>query len=301
MVKYLPINCQTSRVNSQPALALASPVRSCKLTGLRLPEDFHLKFGLQPHPETGAPWYLPRLASDQKHKSEPTDLSEQESSDVGESTSQPDTTVSESSNPSLKRTLSSAHFTARYDALRFISNLRRRHLRALIPFVWKEDPSLDLDDLVWREDMAEYVLALLRNNVVHRLTSLGARPVGYISPCLGWDHIDKHHQVAAVLWLGGPLPMNKHIRAGGGSTDEEEDKEKRDMGPPAYAMVYYRNRYIPAYNLPDLLGRRLLSRLETGCEHFKGSMAVLKQKHLTTEAQLGLWRLMGYLAPYTEE
>ena len=98
--------------------------------------------------------------------------------------------------------------------------------------------------------------------------------------------------------MGEPLPKNRHFGPNPPGEDRNEDSStQRDEGPPAYAMVYYRDRYVPAYNLPFLLGRRLLSRLETDCEPLKGSMAVLKQKHLTTEVQLGLWKLMGFLAP----
>ena len=287
------------------ALALATPVRCCSFTGLRLPEHFHLDFGLQPHPTTGAPWYLPRIVSDNNYKTEPSPTLEQATSGPADSTS--------------PNELSSTHLPAHADALRFISKLKRRQFRHLIPWRWKEDLTLNLDELVFREDMADYVLSLLRNNVVRRLAYLGARTAGYISRCDGWDYIDKHHQVAAVLWLGEPRTGAKAVgkeldeKVGGprssalpatevlGEVTADDSAALREEGPPPYAMVHYKGRYVPAYNLPSLLRQKDLGRLETECEHMRGSMAILKHKHATVEVQMALWKLMGYLAPYKEE
>ena len=202
--------------------------------------------------------------------------------------------------PKPLRTLSSNYLSARAVAMRFISKLRRREHARLLPFRWKEDPTLKLNDIVWREDMDEYILSLMRHDIVRKLTYLSSQPAGYIARCDGWDHIDKHRQVAATLWLGEAVPAFKFHR------DEEEPvasvdaagSKEWDTGPPAYAMVHYRDRYIPTYNLPSLMGRKQLGRWMSGCPQLRGSMAVVKQKHNTVGLQLALWKLMGYLAPY---
>lgn len=201
------------------------------------------------------------------------------------------------------RTLSSTHFPARASALRFISRLKRRDQNKLIPLRWKEDSSLQMDQFVWREDMDEYVLSLLRNNVAQSLRYLGSRTAGYIQRCDGWDYIGKHHQVSAVLWLGDTTPNFKVVPqnpAQDTNADPFEPTAKRDSGPPTYAMVQYRGRYIPSYNLSFLLGGKHLGSLKDDCVRMRGSLAVVKQKHATVEVQLALWKLMGYLAPYKE-
>ncbi len=147
------------------------------------------------------------------------------------------------------------------------------------------------------------MLSLLRNNIVQSLRYLGSRTAGYIQRCDGWDYVGKHHQVSAVLWLGATTPNHKVVPqtpAQDTSADPFEPAEKRASGPPTYAMVQYRGRYIPSYNLPFLLGRKHLGFLKNDCVSLRGILAVVKQKHATVEVQLALWKLMGYLAPYEE-
>ncbi len=57
---------QIIRVESSnhAAQALATPIRLCQLTGVRLPSYFLLKFGITRHPITRAQWQLPKLAVD---------------------------------------------------------------------------------------------------------------------------------------------------------------------------------------------------------------------------------------------
>ncbi len=160
-----------------------------------------------------------------------------------------------------------------------------------------------MDNFVWREDMDEYVLSLLRNNVTQSLRYLGSRTAGYIQRCDGWDYVGKHHQVSAVLWLGDTTPNFKVVPqnpAQDTNADPFEPTAKRDSGPPTYAMVQYRGRYIPSYNLPFVLAGKHLGSLKDDCVSMRGSLAVVKQKHATVEVQLALWKLMGYLAPYEE-
>jgi len=151
--------------------------------------------------------------------------------------------------------------------------------------------------------MDEYVLSLLRNNVAQSLQYLGSRPAGYVQCCDAWDYVGKHHQVSAVLWLGDCTPNYKftpHNPTQDTNTDPFEPTTKRDSGPPTYAMVQYRGRYIPTYNLPFLLGSKHLGSLKDDCVSMRGRLAVVKQKHATVEVQLALWKLMGYLAPDEE-
>ena len=286
------------------ALAMATPVRTCFLTHLRLPEYFHLDFGLQSHPVTGAPWHLPRLAVEKKSKnsnkrqaledSSPKATSADHQNPSDSCTSQTNTSESKS-----LRTLSATYLPARAPALRYISKLKRKHyLRLLIPRRWKEGDAVNTDEIVWRKDMDLYVLSLMRTDVIKRLSYLSSRPSGYIVRCDDWGRINQHHQVGAILWIGDLMPRKDFSGADSHEVDDQEPRtSEQDKGPPPYAMVFYRQHHIPVYNLPFLLGNPRLHTLCKGSVSFKGTLALIKQKHNTVDLQLALWKLMGYLAP----
>ena len=169
-----------------------------------------------------------------------------------------------------------------------------------MPYRWKQDPNLKVADIVWREDMDTFVLETLRENVARRLAYLAKSAAAYISSCKDHEHISKHHQVGAVLWLG---PNSEDTaRTGFPDKDGAATGDFRESGPPSYAMHHYKNHYIPVYNLLALLGPTKLRNLrETSSSHFGDQYAVIKMRRLTVEVQLELWKLLGYLAPGESE
>ena len=143
--------------------------------------------------------------------------------------------------------------------------------------------------------MDTFVLEILRENVTRRLAYLAFSNAAYISSCRDHEHISKHHQVGAVLWLG----PNSEDTEGTGLLNEDGagTGSLKELGPPSYAMHHYKNHYIPVYNLLSLLGTTKLRNLrETSSSHFGDHYAVIKAKRLTVEVQLELWKLLGYLA-----
>ena len=98
-----------------------------------------------------------------------------------------------------------------------------------------------------------------------------------------------------MLWLGpnSEDTVETFITKGDGAATGNLG----DLGPPPYAMHYYKNHYIPVYNLLTLLGPTKLRDLrESSSSHFGDQYAVIKAKRLTVEVQLELWKLLGYLA-----
>ena len=162
-----------------------------------------------------------------------------------------------------------------------------------MPQRWKHDSSVKLSDIVWREDMDVFVLEILRRNVSKKLAYLASRRAAYIAPCKNYDSINNHHQVAVVLWLSkNPNDLIHDERASG----DGMSFDGREMGPPTYAMHYYKTHYIPCYNLAALLGPTQLSALrDSRPDRFNDQFAVLKLKCNTVEVQLGLWKLLGYM------
>ena len=143
--------------------------------------------------------------------------------------------------------------------------------------------------------MDTFVLNTLRDNVARRLAYLASSNASYISSCRDHEHISKHHQVGAVLWLGPS--SGDTVETVVPKEDETATGNLRDLGPPPYAMHHYKNHYIPVYNLLTLLGSTKLRGLrESSSSHFGEEYAVIKAKRLTVEVQLELWKLLGYLA-----
>ncbi|KAL8701882.1 MAG: hypothetical protein Q9224_000295 [Gallowayella concinna] len=264
------------------AQALASPLRQCALTGARLPNFFFLNFGLAPHPLTGKPWQMPKFAID-SHPITSDGTSTIETMEPNSTAS--DETGAANSTPSSPgrpvRTVAGSHIIAQRLAIRLIPALKPRSYMQTLPHRWKLDARFKADQIVWRKDMDSFILELMRRNTVKSLQYLSARSAAYIVPCQNYEDIQNKHQAAAVLWLGEPTDDQTAIAA----------------DPPPYAMIKYKSSgHIPIYNLPTLLGSEHLHQLQAASKQFHSTLAVIKQKHNTSECQLQLWKLMGYLA-----
>ena len=168
-----------------------------------------------------------------------------------------------------------------------------------MPYRWKEDSSLKVPEIVWREDMDSFVLGMLRNCVFQELKYLASRPAAYIAATKGFDSIGRHGQVAAALWLGDNLDIRPRSERQGVMTGDEASSAKvqQGLGPPLYAMTRFRSHYRPIYNLLTLLGPVHLRALrESSLAQLGGNLAVIKLKKVTLKVQLYLWKLSGYLA-----
>lgn len=273
------------------AVALATSPRLCILTGLRLPSYFQIPFGVATHPNTGAPWHLPKLPT--RAMSDP--------GDDGTSRVTPEVTPPSPLEPgdpsntpkSSVRMLSSTHFLASRQVLAHVSALAPSRYERLIPYRWRQDPSVKIADIVWREDMDSFVLGIFRRNISQTLSYLASRSAAYIAPCRSSGCINNHNQVAAVLWLRKDADTSIHKEPATGDSVSFDDRE---TGPPPYAMHYYKTHYIPCYNLAALLGHVQLSALqESRPDHYSDDFAIIKLKRNTVKVQLELWKLLGYL------
>lgn len=275
------------------AIALATPPRLCVLTGLRLPSYFQIPFGVATHPKTGAPWHLPKLSTQAVSNAGGDAISKAIPEWTPPSPLEPDESTT------LKspiRTLSSTYFLASRQVLGHISGLAPVHYNRLMPLRWREDPSLKIPEIVWREDMDTFVLDILRRNVSTTLSYLASRPAAYIVPCRNYDSINKHGQVAAVLWLKKDADTSTHYESSL-STDDATSFDIRETGPPPYAIHYHKTRSIPYYNLAALIGPNQLRALqEDRPEQYSDQFAVIKLKRTTVKVQLELWKLLGYVA-----
>ena len=241
-----------------------------------------------------------------------------------------------SSLPRLKTsgtTVSGTYFPCRRTAMRYLTNMRRRTYRIILPKQWSDSDGIEKSDIVWREDMEELVTGRMRDEVLGMLGYIAARGKGYIVGCeVGWEDVARKKQVGAVIWTGmqkeagraSPNEEEKESQAAGagmvvsdGNGGDESSSPSSDTTPtlsppqppanphsdspppsppPHYAMTTYKNTYIPVYNLLTLLSAERLQQLRAECPIFQNEILVIKSKLPTVKLQVALWRLMGYLA-----
>ncbi|KAL8952729.1 MAG: hypothetical protein Q9222_001378 [Ikaeria aurantiellina] len=267
------------------AQALATPIRTCAITGARLPNYFLLDFGLATHPRTGKPWQIPRLAIDPS-ATVTTEVPDTEKASEGTSTASSEgdgVSATTSSTQPPSRAVAGSNIVAQQSAMRLMSNVKHKSYMQMIPHRWKLDSRFKAGEIVWRKDMDTFVLDLMKKKLVQSLQFLSSRPAAYIAQCEGFEDIQKKHQPGAVLWLG--------------NSDDDHQPHGNGEAPSFYAMVKYRDAgHIPIYNLPNLLGAEYLQQLRNSNKNFDATLVVVKHKRNTVDALMQLWKLMGYVA-----
>ncbi|KAL9601140.1 MAG: hypothetical protein Q9219_002739 [cf. Caloplaca sp. 3 TL-2023] len=277
---------QKKLANNPYARALATPVRNCAVTGVRLPNYFLLNFGLTPHPATGKPWQMPTLTVDPNTTTSSNTAGPERN--LGQATVTPNqkdeirnSTFSPERTPA--RAVAGSYIVSQSTALKFMSNVRRRSYMQMLPQKWKLDTRFNAEDIVWREDMDVFVGNLMRKKAVRLLRYLSRQPAAYLAGCEDYQSIQNKHQPGATLWLGNR----------GNSKIPSVDGQP----PPPYAIVKYRSaRPLPLYNLPALLGPEYFNQLCESSELFNSSLVVIKQKRNTIDTLMHMWKLMGYMA-----
>ena len=190
--------------------------------------------------------------------------------------------------------MAGTYFAAQRSTIRFISRMNKQQYSRMIPYRWKRSAVLNTDDIVWREDMDTYVLGLMRKDLLRDLQYLSSRPSRYIASST-YQQVESHPHLGAALWLGAG-DAESSISVEGTGSDGEADVSIESAGPPAYAMLDYRGRYIPVFNLQTLLGNKFLEQLRESSPVFQGEIAIIREKRNTVKVQMALWKLMGYLA-----
>lgn len=110
---------------------------------------------------------------------------------------------------------------------------------------------------------------------------------GYLVGCRDRDDALAKTQVAAFLCKGGEESDFAVIHVGSDGVDEKGRPQKK-------------KRKIPLHNLSRLLGEGKLAELvkKFPDDTFAMDLVAIKNKKKTTELQMKLWRLQGYLAEY---
>jgi hypothetical protein len=263
------------------ALALATPVRKCRVFEAHLPSFFLQPFTLMEHPQTREPWFVPADLSDKYSPPRTVEEGvESEGQDV-------------KTDRKGKRVGDTTYILCRTVALRALSDYKMR-------FVSKSNPvglKLSIERVKhmraafqirkgagWREDMDAFVVELMRRRIVSLLVHITSKKRGYLVGCTGWEDAEQKTQVGAYLWTGGNM-------------DKEGDQ------PPEFATLWTavtKPKKTPVHNLRFLLGREKLQELREKCKNgiWDREVIVLKHKQMTVDLQMRLWKLQGLLAEF---
>ncbi|KAK6585388.1 hypothetical protein PZA11_002115 [Diplocarpon coronariae] len=286
-----PTEFQRQLAKNPYALALATPVRRCLLTKVKLPKYFLQDFMVMLEPKTQKPWYVPASLSN-KHMQPKF----QEGKDIDEAGRY---MGPENFQNKIGFTVYTVNSKAALKALqqqklgskRDFQGFRAHTELSFIPSKMRESKTAMKAYLPtkWRPDMHDFVSDLMGRRIVSAFSHLWKLQRGYLVGCNDWDDALEKPQVAAFLWMG-----------------KVADEEMR--GPPDFATLDVgtqnynelgsdlgkRRRKVPVFNLKTLLGVEKISILRAMVPN--GEVVALKHKNATAELQLKLWKLQGYTA-----
>jgi hypothetical protein len=200
------------------ALALATPMRSCRATSVVLPRYFLQDFNLLAHPETEEPWWMPRSLA-RKYTYPPPgeedidgpgdgeaenngtiprefDIEEAETGDMTIGKPSKTTDSSPESPPSSRSIGRHAYVLARQPVMAEFEGkkgiIQQKQLGAAFSSQLRSHGPFQrfLLNTNIRPDMSAFVLELLRRRVVEGLEYLVSRRA-YVRPCASWEDAKK--------------------------------------------------------------------------------------------------------------
>jgi hypothetical protein len=315
------------------ARALATPIRQCLVTDTRLPTYFLQDFEVMGHPQTREPWWVPTSLRKGRQDKEGifsavqagSVISDQDSKlGAQKSDAEMDRASTNAPSPITPKTQESTPLSLGPGAY----TLSRQALLTAMKSPksgWHMAPWKDFttggtrnsaiarkvrDHASWRTDMDDFVLELMRRRVVEGLVYLVQRKRGYVAGCVDWvDAKWSGRQQGVILWTGkngceeGELPGPDPAVDGKAKVALDEDGSPSSYpghdDPPGFAALTIGKKtphMVPVHNLQVLLGLGHLEKLKEQCSIFRRELLIVRDKNLTVDLQMKLWKLQGYLA-----
>ncbi|KAF2803706.1 uncharacterized protein BDZ99DRAFT_452746 [Mytilinidion resinicola] len=276
------------------AHALATPVRLCSATLLRLPSDLLLSMQVKLHPTTEAPWLVPAaLASKSNNHGVPV------------------------------------RYLAQESMILYLTRNKREPWKYTLPLRIVENLGSAIKKLVWREDMPALLLSILRKQLVANLRWFFGKTSNHLVPCESQSPTDVDHidDVSCILCLRTLTTGVDHLHTeltqivlkAEQSADkiskrhrQTYDTSKTSSDPPPHVprlkpslrfpplhfpTAVWRGRRVPVYSLIDLLGEEHLAELikDTKFQDEK-NVVVMRESRIAVSAQIKLMQLQAYLA-----
>ncbi|KAI1407620.1 hypothetical protein F5Y13DRAFT_174260 [Hypoxylon sp. FL1857] len=310
-----PQNSVERQLRANPfAKALATHVRMCAMTRTRLPAFFLQDFSVVSHPETDTPWLIPHSLIPDEHPAEeepdaegiPEAMNEANSQETGESLGDVESKshISQEQKPGAATSTDNgrphgptAYVLARQDLISSFTVKRSGLSHGPQRLVGINPPYRHLiKKIIWRRDMDTYILGLMRHDIVNDMLYLSKLCTEngryYIVKCWGWNDVQYKHK-GAVLWFGEP--------------DEDAGANEARNQPGPFATFEYQKTDIQGQPLTETVVVHNMNMLlgPEQAKHVKGDAAALKDGSIfmlagrrTTNLQMKLWKLQGYLADY---
>ena len=140
--------------------------------------------------------------------------------------------------------------------------------------------------------MDRFILELMRRRIVEGLVYLARKNSMYVVACKDWEDGKAKKQLGVMLWTG-----RRPIEGDGVA---EDGAQEQLHGPPELATLELRGHKVPVHNLRMLLGRVHLQTLKDKCPPFQSEVVVVKNRRVTIDIQLRLWKLQGYLGHFRQ-
>ncbi|KAL4870822.1 hypothetical protein BDV12DRAFT_165299 [Aspergillus spectabilis] len=311
--KRQPTGADTADLSRNPwAMALASPVRQCNLTGARLPKDLLSEWGLVEQPIAA-----PEPEATPDPNSQPP---EQQASKLW---LLPTSLLNHALEPSQKQTsgrvppqlkLRMVNRMPLLEALNMGVGLSRKQkhtpLWPLLPMRWKHPlgPLVSSDELriIWRGDMPNFALRMIRRETLMRLKRASDkfkrhdRPIG--KPNRVWRSIDVQSPYTEKALLEGlgkmeaieGMERGAVLILGDGSASDAGAGEETAL--PDLVTLPGSGSKVPVFDLTRLLSQAELEELRAYHGKFQlPALFLMPPNELVARTILALWRLQGYV------
>ncbi|KAF7166543.1 hypothetical protein CNMCM5623_000168 [Aspergillus felis] len=316
MRKKRPTQSDADRLRLNPwAVALASPLRMCTVTGTRLPREFLTDWGLVQRQNDEGLWFMPVGL-----------LRDELSTSKAKQADQDDKAEQLSPKNKLLRSL-----TLRIiDRLPLLKDLtiplvrnksgRRPLITRLVPFRWKHPlgPITNREEkrLIWREDMPEFVLERMRKHVLKKLKDMyGAQKrsksrLGSLKTIEVEDSsydalLESLRRLEKLerMECGGVLVMGRQLEQrenGDSSTAQEQvhDHELTKSPYPDLVTLPQSQSKVPVFDLTELLSQSDLAEVRDYSPLFGNTALILSPDNpAAVQALLALWKLKAFIRP----
>ncbi|KAF7157582.1 hypothetical protein CNMCM6106_003389 [Aspergillus hiratsukae] len=312
--KKRPTQSDADRLRLNPwAVALASPLRMCAVTGTRLPRDFLTEWGLVQRPDDDRLWFMPvHLLQDELSSSKVAQADRDDQADR-----------SSPENKSLRSLRIVDHLPLLKDLtipLARNKSGRRPLITRLVPLRWRHPlgPITNREEklLIWREDMPEFVLQRMRKHVLKELKDMygaqkrsksrlgslriiDAKDSSYDALLEGLRCLEKIERMecGGVLVMGRQLEQHEN----GDSSNGQEQVHDYELGkspyPDSVTLPQTQSR-VPIFDLTELFSQADLAEVRGYGPLFENTALFLSPDNLTArQALLALWKLKAFLRP----
>ncbi|KAI1090755.1 hypothetical protein F5B19DRAFT_461510 [Rostrohypoxylon terebratum] len=311
-----PQNSVERQLRANPfAKALATPVRNCCMTRVRLPSFFLQNFNVVSHPESGNPWLIPvsLMPDEAPAKEEPSaekilEIQSEENAQEREEESEnieskpgylQEDRTSTTSSGNERIAGPSIYILGRQDLVSAFADKKSSFSGGPKRMLGSTPRYRNLTrNTVWRTDMDTYILDLMRKSIVSELLYLSGlcaeQGRHYIVKCYGWGDVQYKHK-GSVIWFENPV--------------EDVGSNQTDNQPGPFAVFdiqrtsFQGGQYtesVAVHNMPMLLGLDVANRLKEEAKALTDGSIFMLAGRRTVNIQMKLWKLQGYLSDYRD-